>query len=260
MAKKKVDRKKPMTEQEVALVVQEAETTTQGLAPICKSLEKLNMNREENYETIMEQGRIVREIERQVVEKQKWTIAPLDEAKKRIKSLFKPMLNSCVEVRELVNIKQSEFFQIQDRKQQAEQEKLDKEAAAEETRQRKNLRAKGRRAEKRGDLRAAGIYSAEADHVEVESAVAEKHETPKVSGVAVAKIWDFEIEDIPAVPQWLELSDGRKFVLWRKNFAREALLSARKACEELEMTPEEISDAILGVRFFQKDSTRFGRL
>lgn len=253
--KKKTEPRKVMTEKEVSLVVQETEKVIQSLDPLPAKIRKLNMAKDGDYEILLEEGRTTREFQRQVVAKQKWTLAPFDEAKKRTKSLFCPMLTTCTEVLELIDQKQTEYFQIQDRKQEEEQERLDAEAAEEQKRLEKNAKAKAKRLQAKGEDSLAREVIAEVPKVEV--AEAQEIIPPKVAGVSRAKIWDVEIiasEEVPEFHSQTGLPDPL-YMFWERKFNRETLLKVRAL-----VATEDNPQPIPGVRFFQKPSTRYGRL
>lgn len=253
----------PITEKEVSLAVQETETIIQSLDPLPNRIRKLNMNHDEDYENLMIEGRTTRDIQRKVEAKQKWVLTALllamKETKKRVESLFGPMLVPCKEVLELIDQRQREYFQIQDRKQEEEQKRLDVEAEEEQKRLDKNAKAKAKRLQNKGKRQQAREVIAEVP--QIEAAKAEEVAAPKVGGVSRAKIWDFEIQtpfDVPETLMVLEKSSDDvqyEVSLWSRAFDRKALLDARKSLAE-----NDLDQPIPGVRFFQKPSTRYGRL
>lgn len=255
MSRKTVNKKPPVAEQEIQLVVRETESLVQDLDPLPKKIRSLVMTSDRAYETLMEHGRVVRQMQREVEKKQKWATEGLKEAIKRVKSLFVPMITSCQSVLELIDQKQREYDRHLEQERKKEQARLDREAAEEEKRLLRNAKARARR---RGD------DPSEVAPPQVEALAAVPAEAPKVEGVSVAKVWDYEIIDPGKVPQNYQ-RDTEMLVLWEPSFNRKALMEFRRGLvgdddrEDLQSVLQTIEDHY-GVRFFQKPVTRYGGL
>lgn len=236
-----------VTESAIAKVAQEAEQSLVGLDPLPKRLRTLKMTSDESYQTLQEEARVVRDLERSVEKKQRSLTSMCDRLKKDIKDVFKPMLNACKEVLEIVSRKELEFDRWQTEQFEAERRRAEAEAEAEQKRLERNAR---KRAGRREDPREARAILQSVP--QIEAAEPKPPVAPKVEGVSVAKIWDFEILDSEAVPRTVQVN-GDPVELWERKYNRAALLKAREVYSE---EPQPIP----GVRFFQKPSTRYERL
>lgn len=241
------------TKEAVEKATREAEADLQALVPLPKRIKSLSMTCDENFEILMDEGRKVRDVQRQVEAKQKPLVKMCNDLKKGVQDLFKPMLNACVEVLEIVDMKRLEYDRHLEEERRIEQDRLDKEAAAEQKRLDAKAKRKAKKAETPQEERAI-LRSVPKVEVQQAPEVA----PVKVSGVNVAKIWDFEIIDPYEVPETNEryISPGDPYYdLWERKFNRINLLKVRAAVAE-----NDSDQPIPGVRFFQKDSTRYGRL
>lgn len=243
------------TKQSTALVVSmeqkvaQAEKDVEALGPLAVKLHAFAMTKPDDYETLMTDARMVRDIERRIVGDRDSATKKLQEelnnTKRTIKGWFAPMLVVCKNILELVDQKRLLYDRFLEEKQKKEQEILDAEAAAEQKRLERNAKKRAARAPTRA--RQKDIL-ASVPEVEAEQAVVEVPQ--KIFGVPVAKVWDYEIVDADAVP---EIVTG--FTLWARRFDRADLLNARKA-----LATSDQDQPIEGVRFFQKPSPRYGRL
>jgi hypothetical protein len=174
---------------------------------------------------------------------------------KKVESLFDPMKNACQEVLEIVDQKQREYDCWQEEEYEKEQERLRKEAEAEQKRLEKNAKARAKRVlEKDGHSPDAQAIANDikSSVPQVEVGVAQAPVAPKVEGVIKVKLWDYEIVDEDLIPQKIDSLD---LTLWERDFSRRSILKARE-----ELASDDDPQPIEGIRFFQKDQTRYGRL
>jgi len=232
--------------------VERASTDLESLTPLTKRLNALKMNSDKNFQIVMDEGRKVKDVQRQVEKKQKGLTSQCDKMKKEIKGLFAPMMDCCQEVLDLVETKRSEYDDHLEKQHEIERKKAEAEAEAERKRLQKNANARAKRVSSEEEAK-------EIRHSvgEVEARKVEKEAPAKIAGVSTAKLWYFEVVDPDTVPKKLEFVTGEEFTLWRKSFSRAELLNARK---HLEACGENVEEVIPGVRFYQEDSTRYGRL
>ena len=226
----------------------EAEENLEALVPLPRTLNELKMTSDEDYEVLMDEARKAREAQRNILEKQKPLLELCDQMKRKVKDLFKPLLNVCEEVLEIADNKRLQYDRHLVEVQRAEQERLDKEAKKEQQRLDRNAKRRAAKAESEAEKRE--IIRAVP---EIEAVEAEEVAPARIAGVSVAKIWDYEILDEYKVP---EFDVDMDLVLWTRKFNRSGLLKARECHTLVDDDPQPV----LGVRFFQKDSTRYGRL
>lgn len=232
-----------VTEQAIALVAKEAEQSLVGLDPLPKRLAVLKMTSDRDYEILMDEGRKVREIQRGVEEKQKSLTGLCDKLKRDIRSLFAPMISSCQTVLKIVDQKQHQYDKWRQDRHGKEQERLRLEAEAEQRRLEANARRRAARREDPAEAREILCSVPQIAPLELPEPM-----KPRVDGVSIAKVWDFEILIEADVPKTIDVG-GVTIALWTRAFDRKALLECQRAGYE-----------IPGVRFFQKEITRYGRL
>lgn len=230
--------------------VEGAEVDLKGLAPLPKRIEALKMTTDRNFQIVMEEGKSARNIERAVLARQKKLTSLCDNMKREIKSLFEPMLSACTEVLGLVDKKRCEYDSYLMRKQEVEQRRADEKAEAERKRLQRNADARAKRVSSEAE---ASEIRRSVEEVEVKQV--EREAPAQVVGVSVAKIWDYEIVDEREVPEFFEEQSGDCGRLWVRKFERVELL---RICREMMGSDNSRPQPIPGVRFFQKDSTRYG--
>ncbi len=229
--------------------VQAAEKDLEELEQLPVRIKKLKMTSDKNYQIVMEEGKEARNVERAVLAKQKKILDLFKAAAKEVKDLFRPMLDACTEVLELVDLKRNEYDLFLEEEREEEQRRLDEEAEAEQKRMQRNANARAKRASSEAEAKEIRHSVEEVETKEVEIAA-----PVKISGVSRAKIWDFEVLDEGEVPESVCV-DGEELPLWERDFFRANLKTARS-----HLDPDGDGQPIPGVRFFQKDgATRYGR-
>jgi len=224
-----------------------AEKSIKAIEPLGVRLAGLDMRSDENYEILMDEGRRFRDIERGIEKERNNALRELDSVKKRIKGWFEPMLKVCHELLQLVEEKRLVYEGWLDEKHEEEQVRLREETEKEQKRLDRNAKRRAKKANSRAEERE---ILRSVPELEVPEALREAPvKVAGVAGVSVAKIWDFEVVVAMAVPETTQLKDGEVVHLWGRHFNREGLMAAREDGQE-----------VPGIRFFQKDSPRYGRL
>ena len=230
----------------------EAKEATSSLPALARRLQGLVVTTSESYGYLMDEGRKVREIDRRIDDKQRSMTRLCDSLKKQIVELFRPMRKQCEDVLSLIEDKRQQY----DGFLEEQRAKVAAEARKDAERELKRLEKRAEKLAAKADTRAeAKEILAEVPQLEELLPVIPEVEAPKIEGVSVARVWDYEIIDVQAVPETVRLGSGdlmpgEEFVaLWERKFSREALMRAREGGIE-----------VPGVRFYQKDSVRYERL
>lgn len=261
-----------LTPTTITEVSAEAEAELAVLDPLTERVHALEVRSDESYQILMGQGRLARDTRRRIEARQnpliKLVTRQATELKREIKDLFNPMLNACDEVLEIVDTKrrgyetwQAEQHRIAERKRlaevAAERKRLAEEAeiaAMEEQERLDNIAAEAAKHASTPEVQQTILTSVPEVAPEPVPEVVTQHvappTAPKVSGATVAKVWEFEITNPEAVSEYFG-----DIPLWERRFSRTGLLKARAA---LSTGPDD--QPIPGVRFYQKDQPRYGRL
>lgn len=127
---------------------------------------------------------------------------PLDDAKKRIMSFFDVPLRALSEAETMLRDRLFRFNELERRRQQEEQRKLDAEAE----RQRNLLAARADAAAAKGQTAKAHLLETRASALVAPTAAP----PPKLAGVSTRENWDFEILDASLLPRAFLIPDEKK--------------------------------------------------
>lgn len=158
------------------------------------------------YELAAESLKIIKAKYNEIEAKRKEIVKPLDTARSLIQELFKKPLEFLKGAENSVKLRMVGWTDEQNRKRQAEEDKLRRKAEAEEKRKRDALQARAEKAEAKGDMVKAEELLQQAEEVHVEAPVL-ADTTPKVAGVSYRDNWKFRIIDGDLIPREFMIPD-----------------------------------------------------
>ena len=156
-----------------------------------------------DYEAGAEFLKTIKSLSNDVEAQRKKITQPLDQAKKQVMDLFRPLSTALSSAESTIKRRLVAWQSEQDRIAREERRKAEERSR----RERERLEKQAQDAEEKGRTERADILRDRAASTVVVSAAPE---TPKVSGLSTRSVWKFEVVDASKVPDEYKVVDEKK--------------------------------------------------
>ena len=161
---------------------------------------ELKITTQDNYVGASDILKTIKATSKDIVARRKAITVPLDTAKKSVMDLFRTPIESLVSAEIIIKDAMVGYTDEQERLRIVEQDKLDRQARAEEDRKKRALDAKIEKAKADGNEDKVEELQEKKEEVSVAAPiVAPKTETP--TGISYKTVWDFKVVDATKVPR-----------------------------------------------------------